>query len=59
MSYVLHTPNLYLYTWTVVWRLTPAIVYNLQIKFLVQRKGPEELTEAYPERPSKEDGEEV
>jgi hypothetical protein len=56
MSYVFHTPNMYLYTWTVVWSLTPAIVYNLQINsyFLVQRKGPEGLTEAYPERHSKE-----
>ncbi len=50
---------MYLYTWTVVWRLTPAIVDSLQMKFLVQRKGPEGLTEAYPERPSKEDGEEA
>jgi hypothetical protein len=50
---------MYLYTWTVVWRLTPAIVDSLQIKFLVQRRGPEGLTEAYPERPSKEDGEEA
>jgi hypothetical protein len=35
MSYVIHTDNMYFYTWTIVWRLTPAIVYNLQIKFLV------------------------
>jgi hypothetical protein len=35
MSYVIHTPNMYFYTWTIVWRLTPAIVYNLQIKYLV------------------------
>jgi hypothetical protein len=32
---------------------------NLRIEFLVQRKGPEGLTETYPERPSKEDGEEA
>jgi hypothetical protein len=32
---------------------------NLRIKFLVQRKGPEGLTEAYPERPSKEAGKEA
>jgi hypothetical protein len=46
-------------TFKLMWRLTPAIVYNLQIKFLVQRKVPEGLTEAYPipERPSKEDAE--
>ncbi len=44
-------------TFKLMWRLTPAIVYNLQIRFLVQRKGPEGLTEAYPERASKEDAE--
>ena len=38
MSYVLHTPNMYFYTWTIVWRLTPAIVYNLQIKLLYHRE---------------------
>ncbi len=44
-------------TFKLMWKLTPAIVYNLQIKFLVQRKVPEGLTEAYPERPSKKDAE--
>jgi hypothetical protein len=29
-------------------------INNLRIKFLVQRKGPEKLKEAHPERPSKE-----
>jgi hypothetical protein len=35
------------------------LLSNLRIKFLVQRKDPEGLTEAYPERPSKEAGEEA
>jgi hypothetical protein len=32
MSYT--HPTCFFFTWTIVWRLTPAIVYNLQIKFL-------------------------
>ncbi len=31
MSHALHTPNMYLYMWTVVWRLTPVLLQLLTI----------------------------
>jgi hypothetical protein len=38
MSHALHAPNMYMYMWTVVWRLTPVLlrlftICKLSIKF--------------------------